>query len=181
MIPMHVSSLQQRAQAIRLVCFDVDGTLTDGRLYFDGEGREMKSFHVQDGQGLRLLEDAGIPVAFITARPSQVAKARAEDLRISHVFIGVKDKAQCLRDLCQQLAIGLDQVAYMGDDLPDIPAMMISGLSCSPSNAHSSVLNSVNWIIPKASGDAAARVLCDLILTAQNKMPAAGQSTIGGA
>jgi 3-deoxy-D-manno-octulosonate 8-phosphate phosphatase (KDO 8-P phosphatase) len=168
---MDSSLLQTRAKTIRLVCFDVDGTLTDGRLYFDSEGREMKAFHVHDGQGLRLLEDAGIAVALITARQSKTARARGEDLRLSHIFIGIKDKAQCLRDLCKQLDIAPEHVAYMGDDLPDLSAMQMVGFSCAPSNAHDSVLSQVDWVIPKHSGDAAARQLCDLILSSQNKSP----------
>jgi 3-deoxy-D-manno-octulosonate 8-phosphate phosphatase (KDO 8-P phosphatase) len=180
MAVMDSSLLQQRAQKIRLVCFDVDGTLTDGRLYFDSEGRELKAFHVHDGQGIRLLEDAGIPVAFITARASTIAQKRAEDLRLTHIFIGVKDKAQCLRDLCAQLNLQPQQVAYMGDDLPDLAAMRLVGLSCAPSSAHTSIIDAVDWVIPKHASDAAARVLCDFILTAQNKMPEISSSNVVG-
>jgi 3-deoxy-D-manno-octulosonate 8-phosphate phosphatase (KDO 8-P phosphatase) len=180
MASMDLSSLLPRAQDIRLVCFDVDGTLTDGKLYFDSEGRELKAFHVHDGQGLRLLEDAGIPVAFITARQSKTSQARAEDLRISHVFIGVKNKAQCLQDLCNQLNISPKHVAYMGDDLPDLEAMRMVGFSCAPNNAHDTVLSQVDWVIPKHSGDAAARVLCDLILTSQNKIAPNTKTKVGG-
>jgi 3-deoxy-D-manno-octulosonate 8-phosphate phosphatase (KDO 8-P phosphatase) len=168
--------LQARAKSIRLVCFDVDGTLTDGRLYFDSEGRESKAFHVHDGQGLRLLEDNGIAVAIITARDSASAKARAKDLRLSHVFIGVKDKAACLRSLCEQLNITPKQVAYMGDDIPDLPAMKLCALACIPSNAHAWMFDHADWVIPKNAGEGAARMLCDLILEAQNLVPAIVQS-----
>lgn len=165
------AELKERAKDIRLVCFDVDGTLTDGKLYFDGEGRESKAFHVHDGQGLRLLEDNGVAVAFITARASEAAKARARDLRLSHVFIGVKDKAACLQDLCRQLDITTQQVAFMGDDVPDLSAMKLCALACLPANAHPWMFAHADWISPKNAGEGAARTLCDFILESQDLMP----------
>ncbi len=164
--------LQTRAKNILLVCFDVDGTVTDGKLYFDSEGRESKAFNVHDGQGLRLLEDNGIAVAFITARASESAKARARDLRLSHVFIGVKDKAACVKALCEQLNITSRQVAFMGDDVPDLAAMKFCALACVPANAHAWMFDHADWIIPKNAGDGAARALCDFILESQNLVPA---------
>jgi 3-deoxy-D-manno-octulosonate 8-phosphate phosphatase (KDO 8-P phosphatase) len=169
---LDISQLQNRAKQIRLVCFDVDGTLTDGKLYFDSEGRESKAFNVHDGQGLRLLEDNGIAVALITARASESAKARAVDLRLSHVFIGVKDKAACLIALCEQLNITTQQAAFMGDDVPDLAAMKLSALACVPANAHAWMFDHADWIIPKNSGEGAARALFDFILESQNLMPA---------
>lgn len=167
-----ISELQARAKNIRLVCFDVDGTLTDGRLYFDSEGRESKAFNVHDGQGLRLLEDNGIAVAFITARASESAKARARDLRLSHAFIGVSDKAACLQALCKQLGITASEVAYMGDDVPDLAAMKLSALACVPANAHAWMFDHADWVVPKNAGEGAARALCDFILESQNLLPA---------
>ena len=114
------SMLMTRAGNIRLACFDVDGTLTDGRLFFDSEGRELKAFHVHDGQGLVLLRQVGIEVALITARHSEVARRRAEELGV-RAHIGVKDKLACVRELCAELGIGLEAVCFMGDDLPDLP------------------------------------------------------------
>jgi 3-deoxy-D-manno-octulosonate 8-phosphate phosphatase (KDO 8-P phosphatase) len=168
---LELAELQERAKNIRLVCFDVDGTLTDGKLYFDSEGRESKAFNVHDGQGLRLLEDNGIAVAFITARNSESAKARALDLRLSHVFIGVKDKSACLEALCKQLGITLRQAAFMGDDVPDLAAMKRCGLACVPANAHRWMIDQADWTIPKNAGEGAARELCDFILESQNRMP----------
>lgn len=168
---LELEELIKRAKGIRLVCFDVDGTLTDGRLYFDAEGRESKAFHVHDGQGLRLLEDNGIAVAFITARASESTKARARDLRLSHVFIGVKDKAACLQDLCSQLKITTQQVAFMGDDVPDLAAMKLCALACVPANAHSWMFDHADWIAAKNAGEGAARGLCDFILESQGLMP----------
>ena len=169
---LDIQQLQARAKNIRLVCFDVDGTLTDGKLYFDSEGRESKAFNVHDGQGLRLLEDNGIAVAFITARASESAKARARDLRLSHVFIGVKDKAACLEALCEQLNITKQQAAFMGDDVPDLAAMKLCAFACVPANAHAWMFDHADWIVPKNAGDGAARALCDFILESQNLVPA---------
>lgn len=159
--------LQQRAARIRLACFDVDGTLTDGRLYFGGDGEMAKAFHVHDGQGLRLLEDHGIAVALITARDSVAARARGEDLRLSHIHTGVKDKRACLEAICAELGLSLDQVAYCGDDLPDLPALSVVGLACVPANAHDWIREHAHWISRERGGEGAARELCDLILDAQ--------------
>ena len=110
-----MASADARAKNIRLVCFDVDGTLTDGRLSFDESGGETKAFHVHEGQGLRLLEDCGIRVALITARHSWIVLARGRDLRLQHVFDGVTDKLAVVRQLCADEGITLEEVAYMGD------------------------------------------------------------------
>jgi 3-deoxy-D-manno-octulosonate 8-phosphate phosphatase (KDO 8-P phosphatase) len=160
------SMLMTRAGNIRLACFDVDGTLTDGRLFFDSEGLEMKAFHVHDGQGLVLLRQVGIEVALITARHSEVARRRAEELRV-RAYIGVKDKLACVRDLCAELGIGLDAVCFMGDDLPDLPAMRAVGLSVAPGNAHAFTAAQAELRTHANAGAGAARELCDLLLAAQ--------------
>lgn len=160
------SMLMTRAGNIRLACFDVDGTLTDGRLYFDSEGREIKAFHVHDGQGLVLLRQAGIEVALITARHSEVARRRAEELRV-RAHIGVKDKLACVRELCGELGIGLDAVCFMGDDLPDLLAMRAVGLSVAPANAHAFTASQAELRTHARAGEGAARELCDLLIAAQ--------------
>lgn len=160
-------ALRARAARIRLVAFDVDGTLTDGRLWFDGDGNESKAYSVQDGLGLRLLEDNGIPVAFITARDSASARARARDLRLSHAFTDVSDKAACMAALCAQLGIGWDEVAYMGDDLHDLALFPRVGLAVAPANAHPWVRGHAHWVTPQHGGKGAARALCDLVLEAR--------------
>ncbi len=160
------SMLMAKAANIRLACFDVDGTLTDGRLFLDSEGREMKAFHVHDGQGLVLLRQAGIEVALITARLSPVAVHRANELKV-RVHIGVKDKLACVRELCAELGIGLDAVSFMGDDLPDLAAMRAVGLSVAPANAHTFTGMRAQMRTQANAGDGAARELCDLLLAAQ--------------
>lgn len=160
------SMLLTRAGNIRLACFDVDGTLTDGRLYFDSEGREIKAFHVHDGQGLVLLRQAGIEVALITARHSEVARRRADELRV-RAHIGVKDKLACVRELCEELGIGLDAVCFMGDDLPDLQAMRAVGISVAPANAHAFTATQAELRTRANAGEGAARELCDLLIAAQ--------------
>jgi 3-deoxy-D-manno-octulosonate 8-phosphate phosphatase (KDO 8-P phosphatase) len=160
------SMLMTRAGNIRLACFDVDGTLTDGRLFFDSEGRELKAFHVHDGQGLVLLRQVGIEVALITARNSEVARRRAEELHL-RAHIGVKDKLACVRELCAELGIGLDAVCFMGDDLPDLPAMRAVGLSVAPADAHAFTGSQAELRTSANAGAGAARELCDLLIAAQ--------------
>lgn len=159
--------LLARAARIRLACFDVDGTLTDGGLTYDSDGRESKTFHVQDGLGMRLLEENGIAVALITARPSAAVQARGRDLRLSQVHTAVADKAACLRAVCAELGIEPAQAAHMGDDLHDLPALALVGLAVSPANAHPWLAEHVHWQTRARGGQGAGRELCDLILEAQ--------------
>jgi 3-deoxy-D-manno-octulosonate 8-phosphate phosphatase (KDO 8-P phosphatase) len=158
----------QRAENIRLVCFDVDGTLTDGRLFFDENGGELKAFHVHDGQGLRLLEDVGIAVALITARESNIVKKRGQDLKLAHIYTAVANKLQVLQELCLQLNINLSQVAYMGDDFPDLACLQSVGLAACPRNAMAQIKQSVHWQSEFDGGCGAAREFCDFIMCAQN-------------
>lgn len=155
-----------RAARIRLACFDVDGTLTDGRLIFDDEGRESKAFHVLDGQGLALLRRHGIRVAFVTARRSVVAELRARELGVE-ACTSVPDKLVCVLGLAAQDGLGLDAVAFMGDDLPDLPVQQAVGLAVAPANAHAWIRERVHWRTHARGGEGAARELCDLILAAQ--------------
>jgi 3-deoxy-D-manno-octulosonate 8-phosphate phosphatase (KDO 8-P phosphatase) len=163
------SALLSLAGNIRLVCFDVDGTLTDGRLYFDQEGRELKAFHVHDGQGLVLLRSIGIEVALITARHSEVARRRADELGV-RAYIGVKDKLACVHALCAEFGIGPEAVCFMGDDLPDLPAMRAVGLSVAPGDAHACALETAALRTRAGAGKGAARELCDLLLSAQGRI-----------
>lgn len=155
-----------RASKIRLACFDVDGTLTDGRLIFDDAGRELKAFHVHDGQGLALLRRVGIAVAFVTARPGAIAARRAAELG-ADAHANVKDKLACVRDLAARQGIGLDAVAFMGDDLADLTILRACGLAAAPANAHPWIRERVHWRTSARGGEGAARELCDLLLAAQ--------------
>ena len=166
------ADIRERAARIRLACFDVDGTLTDGRLYFDSNGLELKAFHVHDGQGLVLLRKAGIAVALVTARTSPIAEQRAAELGIE-AFTCVADKLACVRDIAARHGIGMDQVAFMGDDLPDLRVQAAAGLAVAPGDAHHWVRERVHWRTVARGGHGAAREVCDLLLGAQGHAEAA--------
>jgi 3-deoxy-D-manno-octulosonate 8-phosphate phosphatase (KDO 8-P phosphatase) len=161
-----------RAARVRLACFDVDGTLTDGRLVLDdGDGREYKAFHVRDGQGLALLRKAGIAVAFVTARPGDAAARRAADLGVeSHDRVG--DKLAFVRRLAQRHGVEMDEVAFMGDDLADVAVMREAGFSAAPGDAHPWALQHAHWHSLSRGGEGAAREFCDLVLAAQGRLAA---------
>ncbi|WP_242111048.1 KdsC family phosphatase [Luteimonas aquatica] len=166
--PPYSDDLLARAARIRLACFDVDGTLTDGRLYYDGEGRELKAFHVQDGQGLVLLRKAGVAVAFVTARRGAAAERRAAELG-AEAHVGVQDKQACVEEIRARLGLSSDQVCFMGDDLPDRVPMQAAGLAVAPANAHASALAVAHWCTAARGGEGAARELCDLLLAARRR------------
>lgn len=161
-----------RAAKIRLVVFDVDGTLTDGRLWYAEDGRETKVFHVHDGLGLKLLMGHGVQVAIISARISHPVALRAEELDIAHVYQGQGDKRASLQQLLEALNLTPDQAAFVGDDLPDLPAMRIAGLAVAVANAHPWVAEQSHWRTRLGGGQGAAREVCDLILHAQGKSDA---------
>jgi 3-deoxy-D-manno-octulosonate 8-phosphate phosphatase (KDO 8-P phosphatase) len=164
--------LLARAAAIRLAVFDVDGTLTDGRLWYGEDGRETKVFHVHDGLGLKRLQANGVQVAIITARISHPVALRAEELDIAHVYQGQGDKRACLRELLDALNLTPEQAAFTGDDLPDLPPMHIAGLAVAVANAHPWVAEAAHWQTIRSGGMGAAREVCDLILHAQGKSDA---------
>lgn len=161
-----------RAAKIRLAVFDVDGTLTDGRLWYGEDGLETKVFHVHDGLGLKRLQANGVQVALITARISHPVAVRAEELDIAHVYQGQKDKRHCLQELLDALNLLPEQVAFIGDDLPDLAPMRMAGLAVAVANAHPWIAEQSHWQTSRSGGDGAAREVCDLILHAQGKSDA---------
>ncbi len=163
------TDILERAARIRLAVFDVDGTLTDGRLWYGEDGRETKVFHVHDGLGLKRLQANGVQVALITARISHPVALRAEELDIAHVYQGQRDKRACLLELLDALGLTAEQAAFVGDDLPDLPPMRIVGLAVAVANAHPWVVEQAHWQTRKGGGMGAAREVCDLILHAQGK------------
>ncbi len=162
----------QRAAQIRLTAFDVDGTLTDGRLWYGEDGRETKVFHVHDGLGFKLLQANDVHVAIVSARISHPLALRAEELDITHVYQGQSDKRGCLSQIIDALGLTPAQVAFVGDDLPDIPAMHLAGLAVAVANAHPWVVEASHWQTRLGGGLGAAREVCDLILHAQGKLTA---------
>lgn len=156
-----------RAAKIRLVAFDVDGTLTDGRLWMTEDGREIKAFHVHDGLGIKRLHERGIEVALISARVSHAVELRAEQLGIDHVYQGKRDKRGCLEDLLRASNLAAEQACYVGDDEPDLAPMAICGLAIAVADARPEVLAAAHWHTRTRGGHGAAREVSDLILATQ--------------
>lgn len=164
---MMTEQLQQKARPIRLAVFDVDGVMTDGRLYFTSLGDELKAFNVKDGLGLNLLRKTGVEVAIITGRTSELVARRASDLKIQHLVQGREDKKTALQELLAQLALAPEQVAYLGDDLPDLPAIRYVGLGATVANASSLMKSHADLITARPGGDGAVREFCEWIMMAQ--------------
>ena len=155
------------ARDIRLVLFDVDGVLTDGRLYFSDSGDEMKSFHSRDGLGINLLQQTGVPVGIITARQSNLVAHRAGDLGIEHLYQGKKEKFPAYVELCEKLNLSPEEVAFVGDDVVDLPIMLDVGLSITVPQGHRIVKDNSHWTTPNEGGSGAARDVCELIMFSQ--------------
>jgi 3-deoxy-D-manno-octulosonate 8-phosphate phosphatase (KDO 8-P phosphatase) len=165
---MHIpDSLLERARAVTLVSFDVDGVLTDGRITYTSQGDEIKSFHVQDGSAIKALQANGIQVAIITGRRSVMVDRRAAELGIAHVFQGSDDKVAVLERLLARLGIDASAVAHVGDDLPDLPLFERVGLAIGVPNGHPAVLARVDHVTGIAGGCGAAREVCELLLRAK--------------
>ena len=175
--PDYPADVLECAARIRVIGFDVDGTLTDGRLLYGDGGEESKAFHVQDGLGIVLLRHAGIEVALVTARVSAVVERRGRELGIARVHTHTREKLACMRAIAEDIGIGMDQVAFMGDDLPDLPVLRRVGLAVAPANVHHWLRDAVHWTTPSRGGEGAARELADLILHAQGKV----DGLLGGA
>ncbi|MCH4810199.1 KdsC family phosphatase [Vreelandella neptunia] len=161
------AALLDRLRRVRLLALDVDGVLTDGRLYFQADGIEIKAFHTQDGHGLKLLKRVGVHVALITGRDSPMVSQRAAALGIDHVHQGCEDKLMTLRGLCQRLDIELEQVAYCGDDLPDLAAIKRCGVGITVPNAPDYMHTHADWTTERLGGHGAVREICDTLLEAQ--------------
>lgn len=166
---MDLRSIHAIAARIRLLVLDVDGVLTDGRLYYGPAGETLKVFSVRDGHGIKSLQRAGIEVAIITGRNSEMTVARARDLGIAHLVQGREDKGEALDELLARLEITVDQVAYMGDDVVDIPAMQRVALSLTVQDAHADVVKVAQWRARQPGGRGAVREACDLLLAARNR------------
>lgn len=153
---------------LQLLALDVDGVLSDGRLYYTDQGEEFKSFNIRDGLGIKLLQRAGITVAIITGRTSAMVAKRAAELGIVHVIQGREDKLEALQDLCRNLQIDLSNVAYMGDDLPDRKAIMAVGLGATVADAASDVAAIADWQSKLPGGQGAVRELAETWLRSLN-------------
>lgn len=164
---MMTPELKKLAQPIKLAVFDIDGIMTDGRLYFTSLGDEIKAFNVKDGLGLKLLRDTGVEVAIITGRTSELVKRRANDLKIEKLVQGREDKKTALKELLKNENLSPEQVAYMGDDLPDLAAIRYVGLGVTVADGLPLVKQHANLITEKNGGDGAVREFCEWLMLAQ--------------
>jgi 3-deoxy-D-manno-octulosonate 8-phosphate phosphatase (KDO 8-P phosphatase) len=156
----------QRAARIRLLILDVDGVLTDGRLYFGPKEEVLKVFHVRDGHGLKMAQRAGIELVFLSGRRSDAAFFRAKELGVNRYFEGVRDKGAVLEELCRTLHLPPEAVAAVGDELVDLPLFHRVGLAVAVADAVPEVLAAAHWITANPGGRGAVREVCDLILKA---------------
>ncbi len=170
--PLPSSSVVERAARVQLMIFDVDGVLTDGRLYFNASGETIKTFHALDGQGIKLLRQAGIPSALITKRSSEIVTTRARELGIEFVYQGVAAKNEAFADLLSRTGLSAEQSGYMGDDWPDLPVMLQVAFAAAPANAQTEVIARAHWVTQASGGAGAVREICDLILRAQHRYDA---------
>lgn len=158
----------ERFKAVQLLALDVDGVMTDGGLYYTETGVELKKFNVKDGMGLKLLMKAGVAVAILTASSSTATLHRAKNLGISHVFLNLEDKLRTLYSLCEQLNIPLESVAYMGDDLNDLPVLQAVGCPLTVADARPENRLCAIYVTQQTGGNGAVREVCELILAAQD-------------
>jgi 3-deoxy-D-manno-octulosonate 8-phosphate phosphatase (KDO 8-P phosphatase) len=158
-------ALRERARRIQLLVLDVDGVLTDGRLYLSPGGEELKVFDVRDGSGLVAVRQAGIEIAIISGRNAAAVDRRAQELGIAHVAQGVRDKGAVLDALLQTLGIDPAASACVGDDTADLPMLRRAGLSIAVADAHAEVIAVVDWVTSRPGGRGAVREVCDLLLS----------------
>ncbi|OPY84896.1 MAG: 3-deoxy-D-manno-octulosonate 8-phosphate phosphatase KdsC [Smithella sp. PtaU1.Bin162] len=163
--------LKGKLKNIKLLILDVDGVMTDGRIIMDDEGREIKQFDVRDGHGIKLIQRYGIKVVFLTGRKSEVVKYRARDLEIKEVYQKIFNKKEIFARILRKNKLDSNAVAYIGDDIIDIPVLKAVGFSAAVFDALTVVKKSVDYVTKSSGGRGAVREVCDLILQAQGVWP----------
>jgi 3-deoxy-D-manno-octulosonate 8-phosphate phosphatase (KDO 8-P phosphatase) len=163
----HPPAATEAAKKIELLVLDVDGVLTDGRITYTSAGDEIKSFNVRDGHAVKLARRSGLGVGIITGRESTIVRRRAEELGVRMVYQGALDKMESLKEIVMETGLGLEQIAYMGDDVVDIPVLKSVGLACAPADAAKEVLERSTFISDAKGGKGAVRELILFILEAR--------------
>lgn len=161
------SAVLALARNVRLLILDVDGVLTDGKLFFDSNGGEMKGFHVADGFGIKAVQASGIELAIISGRSSTMVANRAEALGIKHLYMGSDDKLSAFREILNNTGISAEQTCFVGDDWIDLPLLSRVGFAVSVPNADEEVRSRVHWVTQLGGGEGAVRELCNLLLRTQ--------------
>ncbi|MCU7803342.1 MAG: 3-deoxy-manno-octulosonate-8-phosphatase KdsC [Candidatus Thiodiazotropha sp. (ex Lucinoma borealis)] len=167
-----MQDIHTKASGVKLVIFDVDGVLTDGSLYLGDDGQEYKAFNSRDGHGMKMLQKSGVVIGIITGRTSEVVRIRMEGLGIEHVYQGKHDKLPAYQELRGKLGLTDGQVAYVGDDVVDLPIMRRVGLAIAVNDAHPFVIQHAHWQTPHAGGRGAGRDVCEMVLEAQGNLQA---------
>jgi YrbI family 3-deoxy-D-manno-octulosonate 8-phosphate phosphatase len=161
--------LTEKLSKIKLLVMDVDGTLTDGGVYYSPEGLAMKRFSVYDGMGISLLNQSGIQSMILSSDSSSIPQKRAEKININYILIGAKRKSTALVDFIKTINIKLEEIAFIGDDINDIEVMKMCGFSACPKNAIELAKQNANFISDFCGGEGAVRQLCELLLLSQKK------------
>ena len=162
-----------RAKRVRLMLFDVDGVLTDGRLWYGPSGEAIKAFSTLDGQGMRLLLQTGAAVALLSGRRSDAVSARAAELGVTHVLQGVEDKIGAFETLAAKLGFSASEAGFMGDDVLDLPVMRRCGFACAPREAHELVRAHAHYLASSPAGGGAVREVCEFLMRAQGTLEGA--------
>ncbi len=170
-----MKDILEKAKKIRLVVFDVDGVLTDGSLFLGDDGQEYKAFNSLDGHGMKMLQRSGVQIGIITGRTSKVVSTRMDSLDIRHVYQGQLEKLPAYETLKKDLGLEDDQIAYVGDDVVDLPIMRQVGLAIAVQDAHRLVRQHAHWQTPSDGGRGAARDVCELVMEAQGTLEPALQ------
>ena len=176
-----MKDILSKAEKIKLLVFDVDGVLTDGRLIVGDNGEEYKAFFSKDGLGMKMLQATGVKIAVITARTSNVVTHRMESLGIKHIYQGQLEKLPAFEKILIELNLTSEQAAYVGDDVIDLPVMLQAGLSIAVADAHPLVIQHAHWKTPQVGGRGAARDVCELIMQAQGTLESQFQKYLGNA
>ena len=165
--------ISDKAKTVRLAAFDVDGVLTDGALYYTDAGEEFKAFNVQDGHGIKMLQESGVAIAIITSRSSKLVANRARNLGIDHLYQGVENKLDAMNALLTKLGLTLAEAGYMGDDVIDLPVLRRCGFAASVPEAPALVRQHAHYITRARGGHGAVREYCEVVMHAQDTLDAA--------
>ncbi|BBP45297.1 3-deoxy-D-manno-octulosonate 8-phosphate phosphatase [Thiosulfatimonas sediminis] len=165
---MHIApNIAAKAQKIKFLILDVDGVLTDNRLYYSDSGEELKAFYTRDGHGMVMLKKSGVDIGIITGRTSKLVAKRCQDLKINHLYMGVPDKLPSFLELLATLKLAPEQIAYIGDDILDLPILKRIGFSITPADGEAEVKSRVDYVSNYIGGQGVVREVCEIIMRSQ--------------
>ena len=172
------SDARERAKRVRLMAFDVDGVLTDGRLWYGPRGEALKAFSAHDGHGMKMLAASGVVLALLSGRKSRAVARRASELGVTHVLQGMEDKNRAFNALLARVALRAEAAGYMGDDLPDLPVLRRCGFACAPGEAPQLVRRHAHYVAGSAAGAGAVREVCEFVMRAQGTLEGARDGSL---